>query len=123
RGPVPVKYVEIGWLVEDQSGRSYMAGTVPSSQDNLALATGKTALFSQDTAMRISLKGQPLNIKGVTGYVSQVEFANGKVWVPSRQNLDDAALRSAVPPSAEVLRLSEVYRKGLDALVDELNKP
>jgi len=52
-----------------------------------------------------------------------VEFVDGKVWVPSRQNLDETALRNVLPPSAEVLRLTELYRKGLDVLIAELGKP
>jgi len=123
RGAIAVKFVEVGWLVEDQSGQSYLAATVPSSQDDLGLAAGKTATFSQDTSMKLSRNGEALNIRGMRGYVSQVEFADGKVWVPSRQNLDDPALRNVLPPSAEVLRLSEIYRKGLDQLIAELNKP
>ena len=123
RGSVPVKFVEIGWLVKDDAGRQYLAAAVPSSQADLGLSAGKSVVFSQDTSMKISRGGQPLSIQGMAGYVSQVEFADGKVWVPSRQNLDDATLRKALPPSAEVLRLTELYRKGIDVLIAELNKP
>ena len=59
----------------------------------------------------------------MTGFVSQVQFADGKVWVPTRQNLDEPELRKVVPPSAEAQRLSELYfKKGLPALVEELKK-
>jgi len=122
RGALPVKFVEIGWLIEDQSGQSYLAATVPSTQDDLGLGAGKTVAFSQDTSMKLSRNGQPLNIRGMRGYVSRVEFADHKVWVPSRQNLDDPALRNVLPPSPEVVRLVEIYRTGLDKLVAELNK-
>ena len=123
RGTVPVRHVEIGWLVRDPSGQRYLAASVPSSQPDLQLAAGKTAVFAQDTSMKISRNGQPLNVQGMSGYVSQVEFADGKVWVPSRKNLDETVLRNILPPSAEMLRLTELYRKGLDALIAELNKP
>lgn len=123
RSHVAVRHVEIGWLVKDQAGRQYLAASVPSSQPDLQLAAGKTAIFAQDTSMKISRKGQPLDIRGMTGFVSQVEFADGKVWVPSRQNLDETVLRSILPPSAEMVRLIELYRKGPDALIAELNKP
>ena len=123
RGAAAVRHVEIGWLVKDPSGREYLAASVPSSQPDLQLAAGRTAAFAQDAAMRLSRNGQPLDIRGMRGFVSQVEFADGKVWVPSRQNLDDTALRSVLPPSPETLRLTELYRKGLDALIAELNKP
>jgi hypothetical protein len=123
RGTVPVRHVEIGWLVRDPSGQRYLAASVPSSQPDLQLAAGKTAVFAQDTSMKISRNGQPLNVQGMSGYVSQVEFADGKVWVPTRKNLDETVLRNILPPSAEMLRLTDLYRKGLDALIAELNKP
>jgi hypothetical protein len=123
RGTVPVRHVEIGWLVNDPSGRQYLAASVPSSQPDLQLAAGKTAEFAQDASMKISRNGQPLNVQGMTGYVSQVEFADGTVWVPSRKNLEETVLRNVLPPSAEMLRLMELYRKGVDGLIAELNKP
>lgn len=123
RGTQAVRHVEVGWLVRDPSGRQYLAAAVPSSQPDLQLTPGKAASFAQDASMKLSRNGQPLDIRGMTGFVSQVEFADGKVWVPSSQNLDEAALRNILPPSAEALRLTELYRKGLDVLIAELNKP
>jgi hypothetical protein len=59
----------------------------------------------------------------MTGFVSQVEFTDGKVWVPNRQNLDSPAMRRALPPSDEEVRLSNVYlKKGIDGLIEELKK-
>ena len=59
----------------------------------------------------------------MSGFVSQVEFADGQVWVPNRQNLERDVLRKALPPSAEEQRLSGIYRrKGPDALAYELKK-
>ena len=59
----------------------------------------------------------------MTGFVSQVEFADGKVWVPNRQSLQDPALLKSVAPSAEEQRLADLYsRRGIDALVEELKK-
>jgi len=123
RGHVAVRHVEIGWLVRDPSGQQYLAASVPSSQPDLQLGAGQTAAFAQDASMKISRNGQPLDIRGMTGFVSQVEFADGKVWVPTRQNLDQTFLRNVLPPSAEVLRLTELYRKGMDGLIAELNQP
>ena len=123
RGTLAVRHVEVGWLVKDPSGREYLAASVPSSQPDLQLTAGKTVAFAQDASMKLSRNGQPLDIRGMTGFVSQVEFSDGKVWVPSSRNLDETALRNVLPPSAEALRLTELYRKGLDVLVAELNKP
>jgi hypothetical protein len=77
----------------------------------------------QDTALRFSRNGKPLNIQAMSGFVSQVEFADGKVWVPNRQNLASELLHKILPPSAEEQRLTDLYRrKGVDALVEELKK-
>ena len=42
----------------------------------------------------------------MVGFVNQVEFADGKIWVPNRQNLDNALLLKVLPPSAEEQRLT-----------------
>ncbi len=123
RSAKPVKYVELGWLVSDQRGQEYIAATLPASDPDLYLPPGKTARLVQDTELRFSRNGDPVNIRKMTGFVSQVEFADGKVWVPNRQNLENTALLGVLPPSAEEQRLSNLYRnKGLSALMEELKK-
>src|SRR5450432_4073681 len=118
-----VKHVEMGWLVSDQSGRQYMAASVPSGDATLNLPPGKTARLDQEASLSFSSKGQPVNVQKMMGFVNQVEFADGKIWVPNRQNLDNAVLQKVLPPSAEEQRLTEIYRnRGLDALVQELAK-
>ena len=49
-------------------------------------------------------------------FVSSVEFADGKMWVPERS--------VKIPtPSPEEQRLTALYRKkGLEAVVDELKR-
>jgi hypothetical protein len=117
----PVKYVEVGWVVRDQAGRQYLAGSLPST--NLNLPAGNSARLAQDSTLNFSLGGQPVNIREMTGFVTQVEFADGKVWVPARQSLDDPLLRKVMGPSAEEQRLSDLYRRrGIEALVEELRK-
>jgi hypothetical protein len=117
----PVKYVEVGWVVRDQAGREYPAGSLPST--NLNLPAGNTARLAQDSTLNFTVGGQPVNIREMTGFVTQVEFADGKVWVPARQSLDDPLLRKVMGPSAEEQRLSDLYRrKGIEALVEELKK-
>ena len=119
----PVKYVQMGWLVSDQSGRQYMAASVPSAEPTLNLPPGKTARLDQETSLSFTSKGQAVNVQKMMGFVNQVEFADGKVWVPNRQNLDNAILRKVLPPSAEEQRLTEIYvRRGPDALIQELAK-
>jgi len=122
RSREPVKYVELGWLVRDAGGQQYLAASVPAN-DPLFLPAGKTARVEQDTALRLTRNGQQVNIKNAAAFVSKVQFADGKLWVPSRQDLENAALLTVIPPSAEEQRLGSIYlNKGLNALVEELRK-
>jgi hypothetical protein len=120
----PVKYVELGWVLTDSNGRSYMAGALPSSDPAFSLAARATGKVSQENTLEFSTGGQPLSIRKVTGFVNQVEFADGKMWVPSRQNMDsNPLLLQVMEPSAEEERLANLYvNKGIGALVDELKK-
>ena len=120
----PVKSVELGWVLSDQAGRQSAAASLPSSDPDLYLPPGKTARVLQDTTLRLfGGGGQPVNVQGMTGFLSQVEFADGKVWVPNRENLKDPLLRKSVAPSDEEMRLADIYQKrGIDGLVEELRK-
>ena len=110
RSGKPVSYVELGWVVSDQAGRQYLAASLPSAEADLVLPAGKTARVLQDTALRFSSNGQPVNISRMTGFISQVEFADGKVWVPNRQNLEIPCSKT-LAPSPEEQRLSDLYRR------------
>lgn len=119
----PVKYVELGWLVRDEAGEQYMAASLPASGPDLLLPAGKTTQVVQDKALDLLRAGRPLKIQSMTGFVSQVQFADNKVWTPSRQDLDDPLLRKTLPPSLGEQRLTDIYRtKGLQALLDELKR-
>lgn len=124
RSPKPVDYVEIGWIVKDQQGREFLAGSVPAAEGDLFLPPGRTGRVLQDTALRFSRNaGEPVSIASMTGFVSQVEFADGKVWVPNRLALQLSGLLRVVAPSPEEQRLADMYRtKGLNAVVEELRK-
>ena len=119
----PVKYVEMGWIVSDPSGKQYMAGSLPSADADLVLPPGRSARLLQETTLNFSAKGQPVNVSKMVGFVNQVEFSDGKIWVPNRQNLDNTLLLKVLPPSAEEQRLTDIYRKrGIDGLAAELGK-
>jgi hypothetical protein len=120
----PVKYVELGWVLTDSNGRSYMAGSLPSSDPAFSLPARGTGKVSTDNTLEFSTGGKPLIIHKVTGFVNQVEFADGKVWVPTRQNMESSPLLMQVmEPSVEEERLANLYvTKGLPALVEELKK-
>ena len=118
-----VKYVELGWILTDQTGKQSIAATLPSPDGTLYLPPGKTGVVQQESTLRLYSGARPTNVKDMKGFVNQVQFADGTVWVPSRQNLDMPELRRFVPPSAEAQRLSELYfKKGLQGLVEELKK-
>ena len=124
RSDKPVKYVELGWVLTDPAGQSYMAGSLPSTDPAFTVAPKSAGTIRQDRTMAFSTNGKPLPIGKVTSFVSQVEFADGRVWIPNRENLDSKPLLTQVlEPSAEEARLAYLYAtKGLPALVDELKK-
>lgn len=100
-----------------------MAGSVPASESAMLLPSGERTRLQQDTALRFSRGGRPIEIDGMTAYVSQVEFADGHVWVPSRRDLDSSPLLRITAPSPEEQRLADIYaKKGLAALIAELNR-
>ncbi len=119
-----VRYFEIGWIIQDAQGREYQAGSVPASDPGLKLAPGERSRVLQEASLRFSsAPGRPLSVAGMTGFVSQVEFADGSVWIPSRAALSDPKLARLMAPSPEEQRLTELYRrKGLAAVVAELKK-
>lgn len=119
----PVKYVELGWIVSDSTGREYMAGSLPSSEPSLYLPPGQSARILQESSLNFSSNGRPVNVRKMTGFINLVQFADDKVWVPNRQMLAEPLLQKVLAPSAEELRLSSLYlRKGVDALIEELKK-
>jgi hypothetical protein len=119
----PVRYVEIGWLVKDRDGREYLAGSVPGSESAMLIPAGQKTRLLQDTALKFSRTGRPVAIASMTGFVSQVEFADGRVWVPSRQDLAASPLLRLIAPSPEEQRLADIYsKKGLAALIAELQR-
>jgi hypothetical protein len=119
----PVRYVEIGWAVKDKEGQEYLAGSVPGSSTAMLLPPGGRSRLLPDTTLKFSRTGRPVEIQSMTGFVSQVEFADGKVWVPSRDDLNASPLLRIMAPSPEEQRLGDIYsKKGLAALVAELNR-
>jgi len=117
----PVRSLEVGWLVKDAAGREYLGGALPAARN---LSPGGKASIGDEASLQFSAPdGSKLNIGSVQAFVSQVEFADGSVWIPSRAALGDTQLRRALAPSAEEQRLITIYRKrGLGALINELKK-
>jgi hypothetical protein len=124
RSDRPIRYFEIGWIIRDGQGREFLAGSVPGSERGLSLAPGAKSEIAEQAALRFTRQpGQPVSIAGMTGFVSQVEFTDGAIWIPSRESLVEPRVRTALGPSPEEQRLADLYRKkGLAALVNELRK-
>jgi len=122
--PKQVRYVEIGWIVTDRKGKQFMAASVPASGPQFNLKSGSTSRVLQDTALRFSKdRGESVFIDKMTGFVSQVEFSDGKIWIPNRESLANAQLLGILAPSPEEQRLTDLYlKKGPQALADELGK-
>jgi hypothetical protein len=117
RGSKPVRYFEMGWLVEDQQGRQFLAGSIPAE---LNLAPGQRTQVVQETSLRFPNR---TGIKGMTGFINSVEFSDGGFWIPSRAAMNMRPLPSALAPSPEEQRLVQVYgKKGLKGLVEELGR-
>jgi len=90
---------------------------------NAVIQAGQRGTLEPDATLKFSRDGRPVAIDGMTGFVSQVEFADGKVWVPSRKDLNASPLLRSMSPSTEEQRLLDIYLKqGLNALVADLSK-
>ena len=113
-----VSYFEIGWIIKDQQGRQFLAGSVHAPEAGMRLAPGASTQVSENAQLQFSSEpGRPVAITGMTGFVSQVEFSDGAIWIPNRSAIQDLV------PSPEEQRLADLYRKkGLAALLNELNR-
>jgi hypothetical protein len=117
-----VRFVEYTLMARDKSGRMMAAGTLPSP---VALRPQERAALRSNVAIELrQAEGQqPVAVESLTGVLSQVEFSNGEVWIPSRAGLDQLGLGETMPVSLEMQRLSGIYqRKGAQALIEELKK-
>lgn len=118
-----VRYVEIAWLVRDMQGKEYLAGSIPASEGELYLPPGRTARLLQDTSLSFTRNGgQPVDIQNMTGFVSEVEYSDHNIWIPTRESLKRSDLLRVMPPSFEEQHLTDLYRQGMNVLVRELNR-
>ncbi|MCW5965838.1 MAG: hypothetical protein KIT83_17495 [Bryobacterales bacterium] len=126
-----IVYAEIGWIIRDLEGREFYAGTVPATGDHIRLAPGAEALVEQEGVLQFqeqaNLSGgarqMPIKLGEMVGYVSQVQFADGSIWMPDLYDSRMPARLRQLRVSPEQQRLASVYlRHGLDALVAELGR-
>ncbi|MEQ1945871.1 MAG: hypothetical protein ABL995_01700 [Bryobacteraceae bacterium] len=117
RSSRPVQYLEIAWIVKDQQGREFLAATVPAEK---RMPSQSSTQILPDAVLRLDSKNP---VQSMTGYVSQVEFTDGSLWIPARAEIQDLAARRVIAPSPEEQRLVQIYRKrSLNAVIDELKK-
>lgn len=120
-----VKNFEVGWIVRDERGRDFVAGSVASA---MQLAPVETAAMTQPGILRFSHpSGQPMIVDSLLAFVNDVEFSDGKLWIPSRTDITEATsdpiLRRALGASPEQQRLADIYRrKGMSGLAEELKR-
>ncbi len=120
-----VRSIEMGWIIRDDRGKDFVAGSMPST---LELGPVQMGTMTEPGTLRFSHStGQPMIIGALLAFVSDVEFANGKLWIPSRVDIEEATgdpiLRRALATSPEQQRLADVYRrKGIAGLAEELRK-
>ncbi len=116
-----VRSIELGLLVRDQEGREFSAGSLPAAM-SMKPKGGASVQPSASVTLNRPM-GLPMKVESLTGFVQQVEFANGDVWVPPSAFRDEARLAKLIPGSLEEQRLSDIYRRrGMPALLEELNR-
>jgi hypothetical protein len=120
-----VSSIDMGWIVRDERGREFVAGAVPLLA---RIAPVQTAIMSESGTLRFSHPtGEPMLIGALAAFVNDVEFADGKLWIPTRADIEastsDPVLRRQLAASPEQQHLADVYRKkGLTGLQEELQK-
>lgn len=120
-----VRSVELGWIVRDDRGRDFVAGSVPVT---LSAEPIQTVRITESGALRFSNGvGEPMIIGALRAFVSDVEFSDGKLWIPSRTDIDgatsDPVLRHELANSPEEQRLAKIYRlRGTTGLTEELKR-
>jgi len=126
-----IQYAEIGWIIRDLDGREFYAGTLPASSGDIDLKPSGKAVVKQQGVLRFSERQSvggrteevPVKLGEMVGYVSQVQFADGSIWMPNRYEASTPAAIRNLRLSPEQQRLASIYvREGLDALVKELDR-
>ncbi len=127
RSSKPVQYFELGWVIDDARGQRYAAGSLPAPTSPIRLAPGESIVTSADRRFSFRPVGDDENpdfaVESMRGFIAEVQFEDGSIWIPSRENLRQAKLLDLLPASPEEQRLADLYRRqGLDALIKELGR-
>jgi len=120
-----VTSIEMGWILRDDRGRDFVAGSVPAK---IRLGPVGTARMTEKGSLRfLQQGGEPLPIEELLAFVNSVEFDDGSLWIPSRADIsratNDPVLRRELTNSPEQQRLASLYRrKGINALSADLKR-
>src|SRR5579859_48536 len=77
RSKKTVRSIEMGWIVRDERGKDFVAGSVPAS---IKLGPVQTGTLSEPGTLRFSHgTGQPMLIGAVMAFVDNVEFSDGNL--------------------------------------------
>jgi hypothetical protein len=121
-----VRSLELGWIVRDDHDRDFVGGSIPVTLSTDSVQSVK--ITDSAAALRFSNGvGQPMVIGALRAFVNDVEFTDGKVWIPSRADIDEATsdpvLRHELSNSPEQQRLAKIYRlHGTVGLAEELKR-
>ena len=86
----PVRSIEMGWILRDERGRDYIAGSLPAAVEIGPVQNGSV---QEKGVLRFSQSpGRPMLIEAVTAFLSNVEFADGNLWIPSRRDISGSSL-------------------------------
>ena len=120
-----VRSLELGWIVRDEQGREFVGGSTPVTLSSQAV---QSVNITDSAALRFSNGvGQPMVIGALRAFINDVEFSDGKLWIPSRSDIDEATsdpvLRHELSNSPEQQRLAKIYRlRGTNGLAEELRR-
>lgn len=126
-----IVYAEIGWIVKSLDGREFYAGTLPASSQQIRLEPSRSMTVKQTGILRFSERQSngsreeevPVKLGEMIGYVSQVQFADGSIWIPNRYSASSLAKVRNLRVSPEQQRLASLYlREGIDALIADLDR-
>ncbi|MEJ7608436.1 MAG: hypothetical protein WKF37_19740 [Bryobacteraceae bacterium] len=77
----PIRAFEMGWIVRDDRGKEYIAGSVPSTSGCLRME--RLQWFRMRPSAFPRLEVSRLRF-GIERFLSSVEFEDGSMWVPDR---------------------------------------
>lgn len=126
-----IVYAELGWIIRDLDGREFYAGTVPVSTAKLSITPGSVSSMRQDGVLQFHEQNPtpagnrdlPIKLGEMVAFVSQVQFADGSIWMPNRYAANAPAEIRRLRVTPEQQRLASVYlRQGVDALVADLSR-